>query len=107
MKPTITLLLTLLAWSVQAQDPPNFLLITADDLNWNSVGVFGSSVDSITPNIDNLASEGMRFEYGHVTNAVCHASRSALVTGRFSHNNGVSGCCWYPILLLDVFFEYR
>ena len=73
------------------QDQPqrlNFLLITADDLEWTSVGVYGSAVDGITPNIDKLASEGIRFTNGHVTIAVCQPSRQTLMTGRFPHNNG-------------------
>ncbi len=45
----------------------NFLLITADDLEWTSVGAYGSAVDGITPNIDGLASEGLRFTNGYVT----------------------------------------
>ncbi|MEE2900327.1 MAG: sulfatase, partial [Gemmatimonadota bacterium] len=66
----------------------NFLLITADDLEWTSVGAYGSTVDGITPNIDRLASEGLRFTNGHVTIAVCQPSRQTLMTGRFPHNNG-------------------
>ena len=69
----------------------NFLLITADDLEWTSVGVYGSTVDGITPNIDQLASEGIRFTNGHVTVAVCQPSRQTLMTGRFPHNNGAPG----------------
>jgi len=66
----------------------NFLLITTDDLEWSSVGAYGSKVDAITPNIDRLASEGIRFTNGHVTIAVCQPSRQTLMTGRFPHNNG-------------------
>lgn len=70
---------------------PNVLLITADDLNWNSVGAYGCPVEDITPNIDRLAAEGMRFERGHVTCAVCMPSRHVLATGLYPHNNGVEG----------------
>ena len=38
----------------------NFLLITADDLEWSTVGVYGSQIENITPHIDKLASEGIR-----------------------------------------------
>jgi N-sulfoglucosamine sulfohydrolase len=38
---------------------PNILLITADDMNYNSPGCYGSSIPKITPNIDRLAEEGM------------------------------------------------
>lgn len=69
----------------------NILLITADDLNWDSVGVFGSKVPSITPNIDKLAGEGIRFTNAHVQAAVCQPSRSVLMTGRYPHRNGARG----------------
>ncbi len=70
---------------------PNILLITADDMNWNAPGCFGGRTPDITPNIDRLASEGMRFEHAHVTIAVCQPSRSVLMTGRYPHRNGAEG----------------
>ncbi len=69
----------------------NILLITVDDLNYDSVGCFGCTVDNITPNIDKLASEGIRFTNSHVTIAVCQPSRSTLLTGRYPHHNGARG----------------
>ncbi|HHH76424.1 MAG TPA: hypothetical protein ENL03_05310, partial [Phycisphaerae bacterium] len=69
----------------------NVLFITADDLNWNSVGVYGSKTPDVTPNIDRLASEGIRFNHAHVTIAVCQPSRGALMTGRYPHRSGVEG----------------
>jgi N-sulfoglucosamine sulfohydrolase len=71
--------------------PVNFLLITADDLEWSSVGVYGSEVENITPNIDRLASEGLRFTNAHVNVAICQPSRQSLMTGRYPHNNGAPG----------------
>lgn len=70
---------------------PNVLLITVDDMNWDSPGCFGGRVPGITPNIDRLASEGLRFERAHVTAAVCQPSRSVLMTGRYPHRNGAEG----------------
>lgn len=69
----------------------NVLLIVADDMNCDAVGAFGSKVAGVTPNIDRLASEGMRFEHGHVTVGVCQPSRSVLMTGRYPHRNGAEG----------------
>lgn len=69
----------------------NFLLITADDMNWDAVGAFGCPTADTTPNIDRLAGEGMRFNHGHVTIAVCQPSRSALMTGRYPHRCGGEG----------------
>jgi N-sulfoglucosamine sulfohydrolase len=70
---------------------PNFLFLTADDLNYNSVGAFGCKVDGITPHLDRLAREGMCFENAHVTIAVCQPSRQCLMTGLYPHHNGALG----------------
>ncbi len=77
--------------SPEKADRLNVLVIVADDLNWSSVGAFGSPVADITPNIDRLASEGMRFDHAHVTVAVCQPSRGALATGRYPHKSGIEG----------------
>ncbi|MEQ6120931.1 sulfatase [Reichenbachiella sp. MALMAid0571] len=70
---------------------PNVLLITVDDMNYNSVGAFGAVVSGTTPNIDKLASQGMRFENAHVTIAVCQPSRGVLATGMYPHRSGIEG----------------
>jgi N-sulfoglucosamine sulfohydrolase len=75
----------------QATDSPNVLLITADDLNYDSVGCYGCEIPSITANIDKLASRGMRFTNAHVNIAVCQPSRQSIMTGRFPHRNGAEG----------------
>ncbi len=69
----------------------NFLLITVDDMNWDSVGAFGCGVANITPNIDRLASQGMRFQHAHVTIAICQPTRAVWMTGRYPHRNGALG----------------
>ncbi len=69
----------------------NILLITADDMNCDSVGVYGCDVDGTTPNIDRLASEGVRFTNAHVTIAVCQPCRGVLATGRYPHRSGIVG----------------
>jgi len=71
--------------------PPNILLITADDMDYGSLGVTGCTIPGITPNLDRLASEGMRFTHAHVTVAVCQPSRSVLMTGRYPYRNGAMG----------------
>jgi N-sulfoglucosamine sulfohydrolase len=70
---------------------PNILLITVDDMNWDSPGCFGGQTPDITPNIDRLASEGIRFAHAHITIAVCQPCRSVLMTGRYPHRNGAEG----------------
>lgn len=73
------------------EDHLNVLLITADDLNCNSVGAYGCKVKNITPNIDRLANEGIQFMHAHVTSAVSQPSRGALATGRYPHCSGIEG----------------
>lgn len=70
---------------------PNILMIVADDLNWDSVGCYGSEVAGVSPHIDQLAAEGMRFERAHVTIAACQPSRSVWMTGRYPFHNGANG----------------
>lgn len=68
--------------------PVNVLLITADDLNYNSLGCYGNTIDQITPHIDNLSLSGTRFTNAFVNIAVCQPSRQSIMTGRYPHNNG-------------------
>ena len=70
---------------------PNILFITADDMNWDSVGAYGCKVSKTTPNIDRLASEGMMFRHAHVTVAICQPSRGVLATGLYPHCSGIEG----------------
>jgi len=74
-----------------AAERPSILLITADDLNCDSVGAYGSKVENTTPNIDRLAADGMRFEHAHVTIAVCQPCRNVWMTGRYPHRSGGEG----------------
>jgi N-sulfoglucosamine sulfohydrolase len=78
------------AWA-GAADRPNLLLITVDDMSADSVGVFGSRVPDITPNIDQLAREGLRFELAHVQVANCMPSRNVMWSGRYPQSNKVEG----------------
>lgn len=71
-----------------AYAPLNVLLITADDLNYNSVGVYGCPIPNITPNIDRLASQGLRFTNAYVNISICQPSRQSMMTGRYPHRNG-------------------
>ena len=70
--------------------PPNVVLIFADDLGYADVGCYGAT-GYATPHIDRLAKEGMRFTDFYVAQAVCSASRAALLTGRYSNRVGILG----------------
>lgn len=80
---------------------PNVLLIIADDLNWDSIGIEGGGgIENLTPNIDGLAAESLRFEHAHVTTSACWPSRHALLSGRYAHRSGGEG--FAPLRFADV-----
>lgn len=76
--------------AASASDSPNFVLILADDLGYADVGCFGASGYQ-TPHLDRMASEGMRFTSFYVAQAVCSASRAALLTGCYPNRIGIRG----------------
>ncbi len=63
---------------------PNIVFILADDLGFADVSCYGQR-DYTTPNIDRLALEGLRFTQGYANSAVCSATRTALITGRYQY----------------------
>jgi arylsulfatase A-like enzyme len=67
---------------------PNILYIMADDHAAHAISAYGSKVNK-TPNIDRVAAGGMRFTNCFVTNSICTPSRAAILTGKYSHINGV------------------
>lgn len=71
--------------------PVNIVLITADDMNWDSMGVTGSTVPDITPNIDRLAGQGILFLEAHATIPVCQPVRATMHTGLYPNRSGVRG----------------
>lgn len=70
-------------------DKPNVVIIFADDQGYGDLGCFGSKIE--TPNIDRMAKEGRRFTSFYVSQAVCSASRAALLTGCYSNRVGIMG----------------
>lgn len=78
------------AGSENENHSPNIVLIFTDDQGYRDLGCFGAP-DILTPNIDRMAREGARFNNFHVAQAVCSASRSALMTGCYPNRVGVSG----------------
>src|SRR5437870_13403662 len=62
-------------------DQPNIVLILADDLGVNDLGCYGRK-DHNTPNLDKLATEGMRFTSFICAQPICSPSRAALLTGK-------------------------
>jgi arylsulfatase A-like enzyme len=70
--------------------PPNIVLVVADDLGYGDVGANGATAIR-TPSIDRLASEGVRFTDFYVAQAVCSASRAAILTGAYPNRIGIGG----------------
>jgi arylsulfatase A len=93
MRYLLLFLLTLSSIALPLQaDPnrPNIVLIFTDDQGYADVGCFGSK--SIpTPHLDQLAKDGRKFTDFHVAQAVCSASRAALLTGCYPNRIGFSG----------------
>lgn len=70
----------------QTKNKPNIVLILCDDMGYSDLGCYGSEIN--TPNIDNLAKEGIRFSQFKNTGRSC-PSRAALLTGRYQHEVGM------------------
>lgn len=89
MVPTF-LFVASLSWaaSVSAADRPNIIYIMSDDHAAHAISAYGSRVNT-TPNIDRLAHEGARFDNVFATNSICTPSRATVLTGQYSHLNGV------------------
>ncbi|NJB35179.1 sulfatase [Croceivirga sp. JEA036] len=73
------------------KQPPNIIFIMSDDHTTQGFGVYGSRLASLnpTPNLDQLASEGMLMENVFVNNSICVPSRAAIITGQRAQRNGV------------------
>jgi len=64
--------------------PPNIVFILADDLGYADVSCYGRP-DLSTPNIGRIAAQGVRFLQAYANSAVCTATRTALITGRYQY----------------------
>lgn len=99
MKRTLLLMFMLVGMFANAAEPAtnrlNILFFTADDMNYDSSDVYGGPIKNLTPNIDRLASESLRFQYAYSTVAVCQPVREIMQTGLYPHRNGAMG--FFPI----------
>lgn len=82
----IFVLLTLLSFAFYGNERPNIVLILIDDLGFTDLGAYGGEID--TPNIDQLADNGLIFSNYH-TSPECAPSRAMLLTGMDNHNTGI------------------
>jgi len=72
-----------------ADDPPNIVLMMCDDLGWGDVGFNGNEVIQ-TPNLDEMAAAGMKFNRFYAASAVCSPTRGSFVTGRHPDRYGIN-----------------
>jgi arylsulfatase A-like enzyme len=106
MKRLTLLVLFLITRFAADAKPMNVLILYADDLRHDSLGVAGNPVVK-TPSIDKLAGEGVRFTHNCVTTSICGVSRASLYSGQWMSRHGASGfVMWktpwelsYPALL--------
>ena len=81
----LTLITIILVNSLSAADRPNILFIYTDDHSHRTIGCYDESYPFVkTPNIDKLASDGVRFKYAYI-GTWCMPSRASLLTGHYQH----------------------
>jgi len=90
MRLLLALFFATLTLSAANQRPPNVVIILLDDLGYADMGCFGAEKIK-TPNMDRMAAEGMKFTSFYVAQAVCSASRAALMTGCYANRVGMQG----------------
>ena len=90
MKKLLLLFSLVLTGCVQKSDLPNIIIIFTDDQGYGDVGCYGADGFE-TPNLDQMAKDGIRFTDFYVSQAVCSASRASLMTGSYSERVGVQG----------------
>lgn len=88
MRNYFLLLLSLLMHEGLFAQQPNILIIFSDDHTQQTISAYGSKLMQ-TPNIDRIAQQGALFNNVFVTNSICAPSRAVLLTGKYSHINGL------------------
>jgi arylsulfatase A-like enzyme len=74
----------------EEKERPNILWLFSDDHAYQAIGAYGGRFAdlNLTPNLDSIAAQGMRFDKCYVANSICAPSRATLLTGKHSHKNG-------------------
>ena len=91
MNLNIILPLLLLISSAFCGDRPNIVFIFSDDHASEAISAYGSHLKDYakTPHLDRIAQEGMLFKNTFCNNSICSPSRASIMTGQYSHKNGV------------------
>jgi len=74
-------------------DPPNLILIIADDMAWDDCGACGHPHIQ-TPNLDRMADDGMMFQNAYLTTSSCSPSRASIITGTYPHQTDAEQLHW-------------
>lgn len=90
----ITLFLVIILFSLKCAGQttrPNIIFIMSDDHTSQAIGAYGGRLSglNLTPNIDKLAAEGIRFENAFCNNSICTPSRASIISGQYPQTNGV------------------
>jgi len=104
MKPISNILLLVLAIflitfcnkPVNKKQPPNIILLMADDLGYGDVGYMGNQTVK-TPYLDEMASQGIRFDRFYAAGPVCSPTRASCLTGRHPYRSGITWAGRYPL----------
>ena len=80
----------------KTQGPPNLIFFFTDQQRWDTLGCYGQPL-AVTPNLDRLAADGVRFEYAFTPQPVCGPARACLQTGRYATETG----CYVNGIALD------
>jgi arylsulfatase A-like enzyme len=78
--------LALFAFTANAAERPNIIIIMSDDMGYSDIGCYGGEIN--TPHLDSLAQEGVRFTQFYNTSRCC-PTRASLLTGLYPHQTGV------------------
>ena len=77
-----------LAFGADGKNRPNILFMMSDDHASQAISCYSSRINQ-TPNLDRIATEGIRMDRVFATNSICTPSRATVLTGKYSHLNGV------------------
>lgn len=68
--------------------PPNIIFLLTDDQRWDALGCMGNP-DIITPEMDKLAEQGVKFTNAYVTTPICAVSRASILSGQYAHKHSI------------------
>jgi arylsulfatase A-like enzyme len=74
--------------ALAAEQPMNVIFLLADDQRWDTLGSYGNRIVE-TPELDQLAAEGVRFEHMFVTTSLCVTSRASFITGQYARRHQI------------------